>query len=437
MPPLYLHLESDKFVPELINKKKDGTFQIIRVVPPSKITFFFSNRSGLMKSNDFKYQNLAQPLQLEDGRSITCVNVQNFEGEICKIKEPFNSKARMLGSSFEAGATEYEKIPWSINISVYKEYRIDSEEFLNDCFEFDWKSSKLMNFVKAPEIQESLKLLLKENYQYIVEAYRSLSAYSGNELFCITQNVLIDFLNQCNVIDNLFQVSDLGVNWNSANAGKEKGEIYNAGNGLCRYEFMEILVRIAGDRYLRNKICKNASESFEKMLSENLLSVLKSYDNRIFRNTMYMVEEIDYFIKAHKTLFEAIFKKYSGKKSTPGQKPFTSLEEFRLLCIDSGMVCDSFTTREIDVCFSQAMMTQIDYLFKKRHLEMSYLEFLEGICRAAWLTTVEDFPEATLRDKLANIVPKLLSTCSKSFVDSFVKPTEETYFRMMYKPKIY
>ena len=69
-----------------------------------------------------------------------------------------------------------------------------------------------MNFVKNPEIQEQVKQLLKNNYDVIAEAYKTLSAYSGNELFCITQNVFIDFLNQCGLIDHLFQVSDLGVN---------------------------------------------------------------------------------------------------------------------------------------------------------------------------------------------------------------------------------
>jgi hypothetical protein len=235
----------------------------------------------------------------------------------------------------------------------------------------------------------------------------------------------------------LFQVSDLGVNWNSANAGKEKGETFNAGNGLCRYEFMEILVRIANDRFVRNKICKNAAEAFDKFCNENLLEVLKSYDNRISRTDEIMVEDVDYFIKAHKVIFEALFKKYSGRKSVPGQKPFMSLEEFRLLCSDTGITDETFTTREIDVCYSQAMMTQIDILYKKRHLEMNYVEFLEALCRAARQRTIEENPEATLKEKLTEIVDNLLSVCPASISDTFVKPTDETYFKMMYRAKAF
>ena len=200
---------------------------------------------------------------------------------------------------------------------------------------------------------------------------------------------------------------------------------------------MEILVRIANDRYVRNKICKNAAESFEKALIEHYITALKTYDTRVFRKEVYMAEEIDYFIKAHKIIFETLFKKYSGKKGNPGQKPFTSLEEFRQLCNDAGIISESFTTREIDVCYSQSMMTQIDILFKKRHLEMNYNEFLEAISRAANMTSVVDNPSATLKEKFVAMVDHLLSVCPSSISENFMKPTEETYFKMMYKAKAY
>lgn len=437
MAPIYLHLESDSYQPELMNKQQDGSFSKVRVVPAGKTKFIFSNRNGVMKSAEFKSVNLIQSVNIPNLAQVSSVNYAQLHGTECDIKDLFTSKPRLPSDVYQAAPTEFEKVPWSISTSVFKDYRMDSAEHLIDCFEFDWKSSKLTAFAKVPEVQNSIYESLKKVYEFILETYRTLSAYSGNELFCITQNVLIDFLNQCKCVDNLFQVSDLGVNWNSANAGKEKGETFNAGNGLCRYEFMEILVRIANDRFVRNKICKNAAEAFDKFCNENLLEVLKSYDNRISRTDEIMVEDVDYFIKAHKVIFEALFKKYSGRKSVPGQKPFMSLEEFRLLCSDTGITDETFTTREIDVCYSQAMMTQIDILYKKRHLEMNYVEFLEALCRAARQRTIEENPEATLKEKLTEIVDNLLSVCPASISDTFVKPTDETYFKMMYRAKAF
>ena len=94
-----------------MTKQKDGTFSITRVVPPGKIFFFFSNRAGPMKSNDHKTLTLPKPIIIDNEKSTSVVNVNEFEGEVCKIKEPFRSKARMLGDAFQASAAEYEKVP--------------------------------------------------------------------------------------------------------------------------------------------------------------------------------------------------------------------------------------------------------------------------------------------------------------------------------------
>ena len=96
-----------------------------------------------------------------------------------------------------------------------------------------------------------------------------------------------------------------------------------------------------------------------------------------------MVEEIDYLLKAHQGLFEHIYSKYSAKEVSQDKNNVMSLTEFRRLCLDSKIINSEFTTREIDLCFSRAMMTQVDYLVKTRHLEMSFVEFLEAICRGA------------------------------------------------------
>lgn len=120
------------------------------------------------------------------------------------------------------------------------------------------------------------------------------------------------------------------------------------------------------------------------------------------------------------------------------------LDEFRQLCNDARLISDTFAAREIDICYSQSMMTQIDELYKKRHLEMSYVEFLEATCRATDLASLpkldnpndqSNVKELPLKSKLENTFPYLLQICPFSVKDTFIWPTEETYFNMMYKPK--
>lgn len=45
------------------------------------------------------------------------------------------------------------------------------------------------------------------------------------------------------------------MNWNATITPKVKGQVYNPGSALVRYEFMEILVRVAHDKYIRNHLC--------------------------------------------------------------------------------------------------------------------------------------------------------------------------------------
>ena len=58
---------------------------------------------------------------------------------------------------------------------------------------------------------------------------------------------------------------------------------------------------------------------------------------------------------------------FSGRKTLPGQKNFMSIEEFRQLCFDGKLVSSSLPAREIDMCFCQAMMVQVDELYEKKH----------------------------------------------------------------------
>jgi len=104
--------------------------------------------------------------------------------------------------------------------------------------------------------------------------------------------------------------------------------ICNPGNALVRYEFMEFIARVAHDRYLRNKICETDTESLQKLLDEHSMKILEKYDSNRWRWDVYICEDIDLTLKAHKAILDALYKKFSGKKTLPGYKPFMSLEEF-------------------------------------------------------------------------------------------------------------
>lgn len=449
--PVCIHLECDDYQPDLMVREKDH-YTITRVVPPGKVNFFFSVDMSFVKSPDFIIQKLQSPVEkdiifwgnIKVMLFISNLNQIEAQGIVCSNKNVFQTEPRTPKLEYIPPPTEMEKIPWSIPVSLFKDYRLDDDHLLNECFEFDWKHCKIPNMVKDPQDLENLKALLKANYQVIKESFKTLSAYSGSEIPCIGSNAFIELLGQCNIFDNFYAISDFGVNWNSVIVQAIKGQTYNPANALVRFEFMELIVRVAYDRYIRTKYMTSVCEAATKILNDYLITKLTSLCAFQWRGQEYMCEIVDVVLKSHKPILDNIFKKYSGRKTLPGQRPFVSLEEFRDLCQNAGLVNDSFSTREIDWCYFQAMMTQVDELYKKRHMEMNYTEFLEALCRACNLASVSlnigdslvMEPQAmTLQNKIENAAHLLIKVCSQSVQESFVFPTTQTYEKLMFRPK--
>lgn len=442
--PVCIHLDCDNYEPDLMIKE-NNYYTITRVVPPGKLNFFFSVDMCFAKSSDYKVKQV-KAIEKEivfwgDSKVDFCVNSLNqidVTGNVCLIKEPFGTKPRTPKLVYNTPPTEMEKIPWSISLSLFKDYRTDDESVLNDCFEFDWKHCRIPNLIKDPKDLESTKEYLRSNYRVFRESYKTLSSYSGSEIPCVGSNTFVELLTQSNVFDNLYAISDFGVNWNSSMVPSIKNQLYNPGSSLVRYEYLEIITRVAYDRYIRTKSTNALYEAIQSLMTDHLLPKLQSLCTDKWR-TEYLTETTDVTLKCHKPIFDALYKKYSGKKALPGQKPFMSLEEFRDLCNSSGLVNDSFSTREIDTCFTVSMMTQVDELYKKKHTEMSYVEFLEAICRACDISYSQDSNlqsgKITLQNKIENAANLLLKLCPSYLQENFVFPNAKNYEKLMFRPK--
>jgi len=93
-----------------------------------------------------------------------------------------------------------------------------------------------------------------------------------------------------------------------------------------------------------------------------------------------------------------IYKKYSGKYATPGSNVQTmSLEEFVQMLRDGRLIDENFGVREAGPIFNVSLMTNRKELETEKHLNMSFVEFLESLARVADklnLSNLEDhFPE--------------------------------------------
>lgn len=94
-----------------------------------------------------------------------------------------------------------------------------------------------------------------------------------------------------------------------------------------------------------------------------------------------------------------LYKKFTGKRSTPGQKKYMSLSEFNDLIIVSGIVADhNFGTRDINPLFTLSMMTSINELEYEKHLNMTIEEFIEALARVADNVRIKHYLEEDVDD---------------------------------------
>ena len=96
----------------------------------------------------------------------------------------------------------YIKPPWTIKVSLFKDYRPDNEALDSKCFEIDWECGKYNNFVKNDEDRETLKLVLQPFYSQMRKCYKHHSSFTKNDaLWNIGSNAITDIFSQMGCID--------------------------------------------------------------------------------------------------------------------------------------------------------------------------------------------------------------------------------------------
>ena len=233
------------------------------------------------------------------------------------------------------------------------------------------------------EEKKEIKQELGEGYKTFKALYKYLSGVgtgSGGGVFSIPLNCYTDFVKQIELVngkDIRFAESDtLFLTMNK----RSKNHYLNPGVALVRFQFLEILARLALKRYEDTNIAKSKGEAIKIMYERNIYPSYKE-DPQQFRNEKYWVEEVDNIYKSHLPLMEYLFKNYGGTHMKPGDQWFMTTDELEAIFADANLINDQLVSRDIAVYYNLAMMTQVDELSKDRHLRMNFIEFLEAFAR--------------------------------------------------------
>ena len=164
--------------------------------------------------------------------------------------------------------------PWSVEVSIFKEYKVETPQLINECFEYDWNELKVPKLKGTTE--RDLKERVRHQYPFIRELYRRLSGTAiKSSTLAIGWNVFRDFM-----ISTLDITSDgklkredcdrLFIAVNASSKGKQDKSENNPDKSLCRHEFVEILIRSAVKRYCENGDTENEGNAVDKLWNDYL-----------------------------------------------------------------------------------------------------------------------------------------------------------------------
>ena len=153
---ILLHLSFDNFEPHLMNRKFTS-FQRKKMCPTNtKIYYFFTvsgnqyySKDKTLKHEEIVDKDIVIPFYDENVRvRVPRMNyIYNPKTNKKIIDEEYHPLIDLKPRFFEEikykMSAEDVKIPWTVENSLFKDYRVENEEFLEKCFLKDWDCSKI------------------------------------------------------------------------------------------------------------------------------------------------------------------------------------------------------------------------------------------------------------------------------------------------------
>eukprot|EP00347_Sterkiella_histriomuscorum_P007316 403349416 len=385
---VYLHLS---FEPDQIDQMdfndKLKIYQKMRMVPPGQLTYSFSielkpknevldqeikivisQQELIVPKTDMHKMILQQQMPLDQNyiNSLICKPrpynpdeiISEDEDDLENIRKQMQilkkEKEKQEMSALHPKIIDEEPL-FLLRKSVFKDYIPDSNDLVLKCFEYDWNCSRITNVVKNEQERIKIKKLLWNYYKGLRECYKYYAGVSpANGVFSIGQNVMREVITQSNMIDGkLCKLADIDVECIAVNAFSKVDSAFNPDRQLVRYELMEVIVRIAIHKYYKSKQVASQTEAIEKMFNEGLQSFINKFDCDIWRQTRFWNRDCNDVLLYNKMILDELFNKYTGRYVLPGQQKFCSLEEFIDMITHSGVVSDTFGSREIGILISR------------------------------------------------------------------------------------
>ncbi|KAL4468590.1 hypothetical protein ABPG74_005093 [Tetrahymena malaccensis] len=440
--PVFVHLQFENYQPCLmeIDPQNPSRFFLTRMCPSNReIIFFFTNIDSKIVYHANEYQRVLFQankypeiifFSKEDNVDInnnsnTIVGSQKsqsmnkyfqlqYSGTSVEFQTPLFVNKIQTGKSYNLFSHKYETLikcqprkeekiyeitldnSWSIKKSIFSSFVRDSDELVNKCFEFDWENSKintiLNSFLNTLEEKSEVKELLKDRYNLIRNFYKYHSSIGMiGDIPAISQSQFLALANKMKLTDGKqFKIADVDHNFISAisNTVKERNYL-NPEKSIIRFQFLELVIRIICDKYMRNGNCKSVQKAIQKFFNKKSIQQVfeEVEDPQKWRDERFWNEGCECVLKNHIDTIKEIWNRWADsrkedKRSLKFQKSM-NIYEFTDMMKHFKLLNETFTERDILIAFNLSMMIQVDEVNNNKFINMSFVEFLEALSRVA------------------------------------------------------
>ena len=185
---------------------------------------------------------------------------------------------------------------------------------------------------------------------------------------------------------------------------------FNKKNSLNRFQFLEVVVLLALERYPN----LTPSESVITFIDDVLRPESDLEEELGFRDSIIHTEKVDILFKRNMGVVDGLFEKYSGKTNLPGEKKTCSYLEWSTFFGDSKLIDEGFVERNVRLAYVKSLPTPTRELHEPECRTMDKVEFIHGLCWTAACLTKEKGATycGSVDDLCANLV-RLLAQCKK------------------------
>ena len=248
--------------------------------------------------------------------------------------------------------------------------------------------------------------------------------YSGCSSYpTISMNDFTSFANQCKILDhNYIGLAALDLLL-VATCVSINQYVNSAEKDLQRYEFLEMIVRVANFRYKEQGLAKNTVEAIERLMKELIYPNAKSMDGDHFRKYWCYNVKTNEILKKNEVLIKKLYDSYTHAK-----KRYIEMTECQAYVRKLGL---KISEMMVGAIYAESMMTIIDTIRDQtRPNQMKFVEFLVFICRIAHQHYVGGpYENELLYLKLDHLMTLLLSPLNMNpnflFNERFLLEAEE------------